>query len=113
MTDLQWAPSACTLPTVDRPLREREFTDLFRTALHDVTQPSAERADFVLAPHVEPAARELAARETSCCSFFAFTFAEATGALVMTVTVPAAHTAVLGALVDTARRDAELTGSTR
>lgn len=106
MTDLQWAPSACTLPTIERPLREREFTNLFRTALREINQTGPERADFVLAPDAGHTARELAGRETSCCSFFDFTFTEASQAVVMTVTVPADHTAVLAALIDTASRDA-------
>jgi hypothetical protein len=113
MTDLQWAPTACILPTVERPMREREFTDLFRTALRAVTQEDPKRADFVLAPDAERLARELAKRETACCSFFAFTFTDAPDAVLMSVTVPAAHVAVLAALVDSASRDAGLTGATR
>ena len=31
--DETWVPEACTLPTVDRPLRLAEFDDLFATAL--------------------------------------------------------------------------------
>ena len=111
MTELEWAPSACTLPTVERPLREREFSALFATALRDVHQVDATRADLVLEPASEATARDLAARELSCCSFFTFDFANAGGALTMSVTVPAQHAAVLEALVATAKRDAGL-GST-
>jgi hypothetical protein len=31
--DLAWVPEACTLPTVEQPLRLAEFDDLFATAL--------------------------------------------------------------------------------
>ena len=31
--DQGWVPEACTLPTVDRPVRLAEFDDLFATAL--------------------------------------------------------------------------------
>lgn len=114
MTDLQWAPAACTLPTVERPLREREFTELFRTALQGITQTSPETAQFQLAQGAEDTARDLAARETACCSFFTFTFTDAPDAAgMMTVSVPAAHTAVLAALVDTTSRDAGLPGVNR
>jgi hypothetical protein len=30
---MTWVPEACTLPTVDQPLRAAEFDDLFATAL--------------------------------------------------------------------------------
>ncbi|WP_280373411.1 hypothetical protein, partial [Nocardia abscessus] len=51
-------------------------------------RPSRTRLDLLLAADSEPSGRDLAARESGCCSFFAFTF-EATGAgLVMRVEVP-------------------------
>ena len=37
-------PDACTLPTVDRPLRLAEFDDLFATAVRDVTAVTQTRA---------------------------------------------------------------------
>lgn len=49
MTETQWAPSSCTLPTVDRPLREREFGALFQTALLAVRTDTPERAELTLA----------------------------------------------------------------
>jgi hypothetical protein len=34
--DLAWVPDACSLPTVDRPLRLTEFDDLFAVAVRRV-----------------------------------------------------------------------------
>ncbi len=109
MTDLAWAPTSCTLPTAARPLREQEFTALFATALRGVRRVNATHAELVLDPAAEDAARDLAARETSCCSFFTFDFASIQETLTITVTVPPAHAAVLEALVAAAERDADLT----
>ena len=106
MTELDWAPRACTLPTAERPLREREFSALFAVALRDVHQTDATRADLVLDPASEVTARELAARESSCCSFFTIEFATNAESLTMSITVPAQHAAVLDALVEAARHDA-------
>ncbi|GAA1817342.1 hypothetical protein [Agromyces neolithicus] len=108
MTDLDWAPASCTLPTVERPLREQEFSELFAMALRRVRRVNATRADLILDPTGETVARDLAARETSCCSFFTFDFAPDEDSVTMTVTVPAPHAPVLEALVVTAEREAGL-----
>jgi hypothetical protein len=51
-----------------------------------------------VAAGAEDRARELASRETGCCSFFGFDFTPGTGDTVaMTLTVPATHVAVLDA----------------
>jgi hypothetical protein len=65
-------PDACTLPTVDRPLRLAEFDDLFATALRDVEILAPTHAGMRLSATVGLAerVRDLAARETECCSFF-------------------------------------------
>ena len=109
MTELDWAPTACTLPTVEQPLREREFSALFASSLRMVRQMDATRAELMLDPASETAARDLDARETSCCSFFTFEFEPDEDALTMRITVPEQHAAVLEALVATAARDAGLT----
>ena len=62
MTELEWAPTSCTLPTVERPFREREFTALFASSLRAVHQVGATRADLTLDPASEMVARDLAAR---------------------------------------------------
>ena len=89
---------ACTLPTADRPLRIAEFDQLFSTALTAQTRPSPEVLRWSLDPRAEAVARDLAARETQCCSFFAFTFASEGETLQMDVRVPAVQTEVLDAL---------------
>jgi hypothetical protein len=88
----------CTLPTADRPLRIAEFDQLFSTALTAQTRPSPEVLRWSLDPRAEAVARDLAARETQCCSFFAFTFASEGETLQMDVRVPAVQTEVLDAL---------------
>lgn len=111
MTELDWAPTACTLPTVERPLREQEFSALFASSLRAVHQVDPTRADLALDLASETGARDLAARETSCCSFFTFEFESAADLLTMRITVPEQHAAVLEALVAAATRDAGLTAA--
>jgi hypothetical protein len=100
--DQVWVPEACTLPTVDQPLRLAEFDDLFATALRDQRRLSPTVLRWRLDPAAEPVARDLTARESSCCSFFTFTFAAASEgeheAVNLDVQVPAAQIAVLDAL---------------
>ncbi|WP_136709265.1 hypothetical protein [Agromyces sp. H66] len=101
---LNWVPSSCTLPTVERPLREREFERLFASELRDVTRTSATSAEFALTSRSVAAARDLAGRETSCCSFFTFDIRDDGVEAVMSIAVPPAHTAVLEAIVGSALR---------
>jgi hypothetical protein len=91
-------PRACTLPAEERPLRTAEFDNLFSTALHDQQRLAPTRLRWRLDPAVEPEVRELAGRETACCSFFTFTFAPAADALQVDVDVPAEQAGVLDAL---------------
>jgi hypothetical protein len=93
-----WVPEACTLPTAEQPLRVAEFDALFSAALRDSNRPAPTMLRLLLDRPAEAAARDLAARETACCSFFTFAFDERDGQLVMTVTVPAAHIDVLDGL---------------
>ncbi|GIF07332.1 hypothetical protein [Actinoplanes siamensis] len=96
--DLAWAPEACTLPSVDRPLRVAEFDDLFTTALRRQQRLSVTRLRWHLDPAAEAVARDLTARETACCSFFSFSFAADGGTLCLDVEVPPAHAGALEAL---------------
>lgn len=106
-------PDACTLPTAERPLRLAEFDELFSTAVRAVEQTDATHARLFLSGPVGLAdkVRDLTARETECCSFFAFTVtAEPAGqvaagreAVVLDVAVPAERGAVLASLVAHAR----------
>jgi hypothetical protein len=92
-----WAPDACTLPTAERPLRVAEFDDLF-TFVMRAERREPQRLDLVLRRIVEAPARDLARRESECCSFFTFEF-EADGEdVVMRICVPPQHVAVLDAL---------------
>ncbi|MCW2640139.1 MAG: hypothetical protein JWP76_2445 [Dactylosporangium sp.] len=93
-----WVPQACTLPTVEQPLRLAEFDDLFTTALRGQQRPVPTRLRWELDPAAEARARDLTARETSCCSFFTFTFIPAAGALQLDVEVPTARVDVLDVL---------------
>ena len=101
---MTWVPDACTLPTAERPLRVAEFDALFREALRRVERVSETRAVLTLAggPAVAKTVRDLAARETSCCSFFAFQVTEDGPDVSVAVEVPPAHVAVLDGLVASA-----------
>ena len=95
-------PEACTLPTTERPLRLAEFDDLFASALRGQQRPAPTQLRWHLDPAAEAAARDLTARESACCSFFAFTFgpegATPDGSLALLVEVPVGHVDVLDAL---------------
>jgi hypothetical protein len=101
-------PDACTLPTVDRPLRLREFDDLFATAVREVDSVTPTHARMWLAGVVglEATVRDLTARETECCSFFTFTVtrepADDGEALTLDVEVPAQYADVLASLAERA-----------
>jgi len=99
------APDACTLPTVEQPVRVSEFDSLFAETLKSTERVSPTRARFALTGLEDTAARaqDLATRETECCSFFAITITP-TGPVsaVMDITVPDARADVLAALVDIA-----------
>jgi hypothetical protein len=95
---------ACTLPVVERPLRLAEFDDLFATALRDQQRLSPTWLRWRLDPAAETTARDLTARESSCCSFFSFSFAPDGDLLNLDVRVPVAHVEVLDALAVRAAR---------
>jgi hypothetical protein len=102
--DLAWAPDACTLPTVQRPLRLAEFDDLFAAAVRAVDRatPMHTRLRLSGAIGLDATVRDLTARETACCSFFDFAITPGTAAdgeaLVLDVRVPAQYADVLAAL---------------
>jgi hypothetical protein len=91
MSQTDWAPDACTLPTAERPLRVAEFAALDVRRVETISATHA-RLHFSGDPeHV----RDLAARETECCSFFRFTVTDST----LDVEVPDRYADVLAALV--------------
>ena len=97
-------PEACTLPTAEQPLRLAEFDALFTEAVRRVETLSATHARLHLTGAAGLAARvrDLAARETECCSFFTFTTSRAEEAVLLDITVPPAHAEVLASLTQRA-----------
>ncbi|SCG42713.1 hypothetical protein [Micromonospora humi] len=103
MTERDWVPEACTLPTTERPRRLAEFDRLFHDAVHHTDRVSARHLRLRLDGAAEPLARDLIARESACCSFFTFDLARPDGAtLTLDVRVPPAHVDVLDALAERA-----------
>jgi hypothetical protein len=95
-----WVPQSCTLPTAERPLRVAQFDRLFTDAVRagDRVAPTRLRMDLEPTPEVAAQAAGLVARETACCSFFAFALVAASGGLRLDVYVPVDHVEVLDAL---------------
>ena len=93
-----WVPELCSLPTAERPLRVAEFDRLFAKSVVRLTRRSATNLDLLLSGDVEAQARDLAAREAGCCSFFSFGFEAAGSDLVMSITVPKSQATVLDAI---------------
>lgn len=109
--DGDWIPASCTLPTAEQPLRTAEFDALFADAVRGVDRITETAVRLTLDAGAVDRARELAARETECCSFFEFSFAdEEDGTATMRVTVPPAQLAVLEALAARAIAVAGLDG---
>jgi hypothetical protein len=94
-------PEACTLPTAEQPLRLAEFDELFAAAVREVVQVDATHARLRLTGPggLTATVRDLTARETECCSFFAFTVtplpAEEGEAVRLDIEVPPQHSDVL------------------
>ncbi|MCF0094903.1 hypothetical protein [Micromonospora sp. MH99] len=105
-TDDAWVPDACTLPTAERPLRLAEWDRFFTGAVRGIDRLSARHLRLQLdgAARVEEVARDLTARESSCCSFFTFGLSRPDpDSLSLDVLVPPAHVDVLNALAERAR----------
>jgi hypothetical protein len=99
-----WVPEACTLPTIERPLRVAAFDGLFADAVRGVERIAADRLHLELRaePAVAGRAAELAAAETGCCSFFTFVLTVTGGSAGLDIVVPATQIAVLDALAERA-----------
>ena len=95
-----WAPTACTLPTPEIPLRIGEFDGLFARSLRRVERPEPTRLRMVLdgGDEVEAAVRDLTAREADCCSFFEFRIARDGERTLLGIRVPRNRVAVLDGL---------------
>lgn len=95
---------ACTMPTAERPLRLAEFDDLFATSVRGVLR----RGDGVLmqltgTEGLLERVRDLAARETACCSFFTFTIEGTDQDLTLDISVPPDRQEILDALAERAQ----------
>ena len=91
-------PEACTLPTVERPLRLVEFDGLSARGLTAQERLSPTVLRWLLDRGVESEARDLTARESACCSFFTFGFTVVGAALQVDVQVPPTQVKVLDEL---------------
>jgi hypothetical protein len=102
MDDLM-STGACTMPTSQRPLRLAEFDALFASAAYSVHRDrNTVRVHLVGSHGLREQVRDLAERETACCSFFTFTLEGRANDLVMDISVPAGRRAILDALADRA-----------
>jgi len=81
----------------ERPLRIAEFDDLF-TFVVRAERRAPTLLDLTLPRNVEVTARDLARRESECCSFFTFEFESVGDDVVMRIGVPPEHAEVLDAL---------------
>jgi hypothetical protein len=93
-----WVPDACTLPTVERPLRVAAFDGMFARAVRPASRPAPDTLQIVLPAGAAAAAQDLIAQETACCSFFAFTLRTSGDESVLEVRVPTTQVTVLDAL---------------
>jgi hypothetical protein len=105
VSDLTFAPTACTLPTAERPLRASEFAELLGTQVRAVHHLSDQHVRFDLSPEPEVAGRtaDLFTRESQCCSFFTFTLTATGGGLTLAVQVPSSQVRVLSAVAGMAK----------
>lgn len=98
-TDRDWVPQACTLPSVEQPFRLAEF-DAMLAGATQAERLGEQRLRVSLAAEtgLEERVRDLAARESDCCSFFEFDITAHQAGLVLDVRVPAEHANILDAL---------------
>ncbi|MFW6691453.1 hypothetical protein [Streptomyces sp. MAR4 CNX-425] len=107
MSEPEWVPRSCTLPTEEQPLRVAAWDALFaeRLVAVDRSRPLRLRLGLRGGDGVAERVRELAELESGCCAFFTFgTEDDGVGGLVLDIGVDRTHEAVLDALA--ARADA-------
>lgn len=93
-------PGSCTLPSAERPIRLKEFDDLLQSSVRRADRLSSTQLTLHLqgGDELEERARDLAARETECCSFFDFAVTTGEAEVVLRVEVPAQHADILDSL---------------
>ena len=80
---------ACTLPTVDRPLRLAEFDALFEQSVTAVERrQNRTRLTLRGSPGLRAHVLDLTRRESACCSFFCFDLIGDDHGLVLDIGVP-------------------------
>ena len=97
------ATSACTLPTVERPLRLAEFDSVFALATSVEYDGRTARLHLSGLPALREAVVDLTNRESQCCSFFAFTVDGTESEVDLTIAAPVQHEEIVAALVARAR----------
>jgi hypothetical protein len=98
MEDLM-TTEACTLPTAERPLRLAEFDGLFASSARTVARDGhGVRIRLVGDRGLRERVRDLAERETACCSFFTFGIEGSDEDLTLAVSVPPQRRDILDAL---------------
>jgi hypothetical protein len=107
VTDDGLITQACTLPTAEQPMRVAEFGSLFAEHVVGMDRPAPTRLRLRLegGPEVAARTRDLAARETECCSFFEFAVDDIGVDVVLDVAVPPSHASVLDGLAAVAGKD--------
>ncbi len=86
------------MPTIEQPLRVAEFDEFFAEHVRGSHRPSPTRLDLSLPVDAEHLGRELAAKESGCCSFFEFAFDTTETGTVMHIVVPQSQVPVLDAV---------------
>jgi hypothetical protein len=98
MDDLM-TTDACTLPTVQRPLRLAEFEALFRESVVAVErEENSIRLTLRGSLGLRDRVLDLTHRESQCCSFFDFSVDGDDDGVVLVIAVPPAQADILDAL---------------
>lgn len=93
--NIPWIPTACALPTAERPARLAEFDTVFAESLTAVERPEPGWLRLRFHAGTEALLQDLTTREAECCGFFDFTVRAVDGAVVVDARVPADKTVVL------------------
>jgi hypothetical protein len=100
-------PASCTLPTAQHSIRVGEFEALFTTSLRaERLDEQHLRVSFAGGERKAATVRDLAARETACCSFFELTVSTLADWVLLDVRVPAGRVEVLDGLTRLAMANA-------